>query len=62
MEKLKHSTWRMPAKLHRRLVRAARAGTLSLNAYAVLAVQEKMDRDQEARKQAAQQVKAGGAG
>ena len=62
MEKTVQTGARWPAKVHRRLVRSARAYRFSVNAYIVLATVEKMDRDQELRKQAALQAKAGGAG
>ena len=53
---------RWTAKVHKSIVRAARAEGVSLNAYIVQAAQEKKDRAQELRKQAALQAKAGGVG
>ena len=62
MEKTVQTGARWPVKVHKRLVRAARWWRVSLNAYIVLATVEKMARDQELRKHAALQSKAGGAG
>ena len=62
MEKTVQTGARWPAKVHKRLVREARYWRVSLNAYIIQATVEKMDRDQELRKQAALQAKAGGVG